>query len=381
MWLLFFLYTAASAAFVQLVLLPYLIPGMHYGHGMFVKDSWGFHFLAQEQAAAMTKYGWKAWRLCPGFNYFPVGIASIFYYLWYPEPYAVIPFNAVLHATAGCLVFFLISSFVRNRTAAFSGAALFVFNPSSLEWTSQIHRDGTFILGNLFALSAWFLVLKGVKEEKWRAFIYAVLMFFLGTGMILASRPYWKYVVSIACVALAVAMFIGMLAAWLKGSSKKFYYTAAFLSVCLMLVMQHSLGYFGKNDNPAERWENADSASITTGEQHAMKWRSTPHLPSYLDSKLYALAFCRFHETAEAAGSKIDSGDNFESATDFIPYLPRALQIGFLSPFPSMWFTPGTTAGTTVGRAVLGVVTMFFYMCLAFFCWSIPNYGKILISG
>ncbi len=376
MWLAFFLYTAATAAFVQLILLPYLLPGMHYGHGMFVKDSWGFHYLARDQAAAMIKFGWKAWRLCPAFNYFPVGIASIFYYLWYPEPFSLIPFNAVLHASAGCLVFFLISSFVKDRIAAFSGAALFVINPASLEWTSQIHRDGTFILGNMLVLSAWLLVLKGIEEEKWRAFTYAPFTFFLGAIMIWAPRPYWKYVVTIACIALAATMFIGMMMAWFKGSSKKFCYAAAFLSVCLMLVMQQSLGYFDKDYKPAERWDSADAGLTTPGEQHSVKWRFTPYVPKYVESKLYVLAVSRFKSAAHIAGSNIDSGVNFEAATDFITYLPRALQIGFLSPFPSMWFTPGSSTGTTVGRAVLGVITMFFYMCLVFFCWSILSYGK-----
>ena len=376
MWLVFFLYTAVAAFFVQLVLLPYLLPGMHYGHGLFVLDSTGFHQEAQEQAAAMMKYGWKAWHLRPYANY-PAGVASIFYYLLYPEPFSLIPFNAALQATAGCFIVFLLLSFLENRIAALSGGVLFVLDPTSLAWTSQIHRDGTFILGNLLVLSAWVLILKGIKEGNWRKFTYSIFIYLAGIMAIWAPRPYWTDVVSVACAILILVMFICMLAAWCKGASGKAWYAAAFLSLCLMLVLQQPFRYTEKAlQSPLQDWDEAGETFSKTGEQHSVEWHFNPYVPKYIDFKLYIISQCRFHVTLRPAASSIDNDINFESAADYLPYLPRALQIGFLSPFPSMWFTQGSSAGTTVGRAVLGIVTLFFYFCIAFFVLSLHAYRR-----
>ncbi len=378
MWLVFFLYTAAAGAFVQLVLLPFLLPGMHYGHGLFVPDSTGFHQVAKQQAAAMMKYGWKAWQLRPN-NFYPAGIASIFYYLWYPEPISLIPFNAVLHATAGCLVFFLLFSFVQDRIAAFGGAALFVLNPASLEWTSQIHRDGTFILGNLLVLSAWLLVLKGIDEEKWRKFIYSVFIFFIGASLMSVVRPYWGQVVEVACACLTAVIFFQLIVSLGKDASKKIHHVAAVLVVSFMLVMQIVLAEKNKVEFAPpviQAWDDAVAMMAQKGKQHEIEWRFSPFIPRYIESKLYILAQVRWAAATMGGGSLIDPEVEFESSNDFLLYLPRSLEVGFLSPFPSMCFSPGKTAGTTAGRVVLGILTMFFYICIAFFVRSLRMYWK-----
>lgn len=41
------------------------------------------------------------------------------------------------------------------------------------------------------------------------------------------------------------------------------------------------------------------------------------------------------------AKSTIDRGERFNSAADFPAYFPRAMQIGFLAPFPRDWFGQG----------------------------------------
>ena len=48
---------------------------------------------------------------------------------------------------------------------------------------------------------------------------------------------------------------------------------------------------------------------------------------------------------------------------ELIAYLPRALQIGFLSPFPNLWVSRGTETGN-LGRMMAGLETLVVYVVL-----------------
>ena len=66
LWLLFFAYAAIVALLVQLVLLPYVLPGLHAGNGLLIGGDWiGFHHQAAELADQVRANGWSAWRLRP----------------------------------------------------------------------------------------------------------------------------------------------------------------------------------------------------------------------------------------------------------------------------------------------------------------------------
>lgn len=62
-----------------------------------------------------------------------------------------------------------------------------------------------------------------------------------------------------------------------------------------------------------------------------------------------------------AAGSNIDTDVQFANAADIARYLPRAVEIGFCAPFPSMWFATGRQVGYA-GRVIGGLETMLMYV-------------------
>jgi len=64
------------------------------------------------------------------------------------------------------------------------------------------------------------------------------------------------------------------------------------------------------------------------------------------------------------AGSNLDTDVELRGTGDLIRYLPRAMEIGFLSPFPTMWFTTGVQVGV-IGRLVAGVEMLVMYLLLA----------------
>jgi len=52
-----------------------------------------------------------------------------------------------------------------------------------------------------------------------------------------------------------------------------------------------------------------------------------------------------FFTTYSGAGSFVDRETRFDNLADVILYLPRALQIGLLAPWPGMWFEPAASPG------------------------------------
>jgi hypothetical protein len=61
-----------------------------------------------------------------------------------------------------------------------------------------------------------------------------------------------------------------------------------------------------------------------------------------------------------ASGSAIDTDVEFHNKADMLRYLPRAAEIGFLAPFPDMWFGKGAMVNSS-GRLLSGVEMLLTY--------------------
>gem|GEM_PF-2082514 len=64
------------------------------------------------------------------------------------------------------------------------------------------------------------------------------------------------------------------------------------------------------------------------------------------------------------AATNIDLDVRFYSIHDLLLYIPRALQIGLLAPFPSMWLGNATSPGSGTMRLVAGMEMMLSYLLL-----------------
>lgn len=85
-----------------------------------------------------------------------------------------------------------------------------------------------------------------------------------------------------------------------------------------------------------------------------------------------AIARDRFIIFGRGAGSVIDETVSFNSPGDIVRYVPRALEIGYFAPFPSLWFSSGRRVGIT-GRIIGGVemtLTYLFEALACFFVWK-----------
>jgi hypothetical protein len=96
-----------------------------------------------------------------------------------------------------------------------------------------------------------------------------------------------------------------------------------------------------------------DSATTLAKDQPRLGTSGLPGRISYLRHD--------FIKTYPLAGSNIDTNVEFASIGDIISYLPRAMGIGFFSPFPNMWLVPGVQVGLS-GRLLSGIETLIMYI-------------------
>lgn len=246
-FLLFFVYSLGVSAAIQCYIVPKMFPHFDRGDGIIILDSNGFNQIAKEKAAEIREKGWSAWELRPQAQA-PAGIASIFYALLTPKPYTLLPYNALVHALSGCLVFWVLLH-IFSWWPAFFGSLLFVVNPAALQWVAQIHRDGVFILGNLLVLFGMLQFLNGLKSANTWRLVSGFAGGVAGTLLVWVARLYW---VQILLVFVLLVSLLLVLTCWgihrvADGKKSQGLYSVFFV-VCLLLfqgwlVKYHSAGF------------------------------------------------------------------------------------------------------------------------------------------
>jgi hypothetical protein len=87
------------------------------------------------------------------------------------------------------------------------------------------------------------------------------------------------------------------------------------------------------------------------------------------------------------AGSRLDEERRFTSAPDLLAYLPRAVTIGLLAPFPRQWVERGLTpTGTLERRVVAGEMILAHgcFLAVLLGLWRrllAPRLGVVLLCG
>ena len=100
-------------------------------------------------------------------------------------------------------------------------------------------------------------------------------------------------------------------------------------------------------------------------------WNPEVRLP-LIDGRVSAL-FCYRHGLIRAnsgQGSNIDHDRLLTNYREAIEYLPRALQVGLLAPFPVDWFKAGTSPGSQIKRMVSGLEMATVYVLWIGIIWA-----------
>lgn len=384
-WLSFALYSAVASLAVQFLIFPYIFPGFHHGHGLLMgSDATGYHIIASQLADRIEQSGWSAWTLIPD-GQSAAGLAAPFYVLFAHEPWSVIPLNAALHATGGLIVIQLLRLLGVRLGVAIAGGALWVCFPSSLQWVSQIQKDSFYFAGMLGVVLSWILLLRSTRRDSTpEKFLAALAVLGAGIALVGAARLYGLQLVQtlaigLACIAIPILAY--------KNWKKK---ADTFRSVSLIIVLvavpfglenvrrdvridaelpqTNRILEFDETPATARPGKAAiQTAKPITNAVAREYWHRTEFLPRSVDRTMMRIIVMRYGYVGSSyasAGSMIDLDDRILNATEFLMYFPRALQIGFLAPFPSHWISPGVTPGSSVMRKVAGVEMVLLYPLL-----------------
>ena len=391
--LIFFLNPLVVGLLVQLVLLPYVFPAWNAGDGLLVGlDSRTFHRMAVEQARALETGGWQVWS----FTGQPVvGIASLFYALIAPHPWAVLPLNAFLHGLAAWVLYKILRFFLEKRSHAFLAALpLFLF-PSALSWVTQMHNDNYAVTAGVLLVYAWVCF---ARKESWknkRLILGGALALLAGAGLFWLVRDYvvamYTAVGAVLLVFLIVLFLVRRIRSYWSWKQTltaiavvcfTFFLTAALQAVRLKSEGVESNpdfqsvfsgpGIFQQDDQLTA--QERDPESVSPGKI----WEHSTWLPSWIDNQMEELSIKRTKAlrkvwTETRGASNIDTDVLFRNTMDILLYMPRAAEIAFLTPFPADWFGQGSKAPNTMMRRVSGLEMSFAYVSwlgLLFACWA-----------
>jgi len=265
------------------------------------------------------------------------------------------PLNVVFYLAILALVFIICRRLFDKRAALFATIVVGIW-PSFLLHTTQPLRDPMAIsLGLLFLAinSVWL-----VEEPPWK---WAVALVALGmiteVFLWLVKSEMWPVTIGIVCLTCALLL--------VKMALRRSGRAANLLAVLTLLITSVVIPpALSRLDQPARRWAgNRGVANLYYNDTDAA---IAPAMMAYVPPRSPLVARTarlrhKFILLYPEAGSNIDTDVEFQSLSDLIRYIPRAAAIGFLAPFPRMWFERGTQNGRT-GRIVAGTETAILYL-------------------
>jgi hypothetical protein len=376
LWVFVFVYTILIGLFVQFIALPHIFPSLHAGDGLIKGlDGTKFHRIALDLANSIKQNGWGQWELMPD-KQLVSGIAAIFYVLIYPEPWTVLPVNALLNATAALCFYLIFLKITANKPLSLVATLPFLFFPSNLLWNAQFHNENYAVPGVILVLYGWAAILDQDKDHRKiipKENILAICAIAFGTMLIglvreeILSGFVWVFVAAV--IVLIVISFI-------RRKSALRFVVPILTALLLMLVVNFALLGTGPDLTLALQPSTTQPSTTTTSESAASssststrtrnEWKETPGIPAVVDAQFKKIAKFRskFIRAWDYAGSNIDSEVTFHNALDMIRYIPRAAEIGFLSPFPNLWFSEGEKETGRLTRFVSAFEMILVYVIL-----------------
>lgn len=295
------------------------------GYASFASDSISCHFQALELVEHLRNSEWAPWWQMD--SRFHTRLASICYHLWGQwtgyNNLSLLPLNL------GALFFtwlgFNKMMMMLGGTGPKSSAFLCLL-PTIVLHFSQLLRDPYYISIFIWWLYAWVLLFQIQNKSKhlkaW------VMILCLSPFLFWVRERFWvtTQVMSLVWLLLAFAMvlFRKQHLKWLIG-----------VFVLCACINAHSIYKYAQKN-----WfRNIETSEMKDPRQKDFVF-------------FYKLASLRsdFNKSYQQPSS-LDNHIEFKNDQDVIAYLPRALQIGFLAPFPNMWWRDGGKTGR-MGRWV-----------------------------
>ena len=295
------------------------------------------------------------------------GIAAIFYVLIYPEPWSVLPFNAFMNASASICLFLILKKFVSDERKSLIALLPFLLYPSSFQWNAQFHNENTVIPGMFFVLLGWVSIsIQKTNNEDihFTSMISAFFLIALGSLLLNLTRDY----IFIGIVYLFSTTGCGLGIYWtiqkIRQNISSAEYLLRIVSISILIITMSVISF---TTRASSRKSSVDIFAPSTSTSEFVKnWQKVTWLPTVIDNQIKNISTYRnrFVKQWDHGGSSIDLDVTFNNAADFFTYIPRAFQIGFLSPFPNIWLIEGKKAMGAATRVISGLETIVSYTCL-----------------
>jgi putative peptidoglycan lipid II flippase len=386
-WSLGFVYASLMALLLQKAILP-LMPELHAGHGLLQNDAIVFHNMAVDVATRIQASGWSEWQLFPPGATANVSLLAALYALLGNDPAWFIPFNAAAHAGGALLIYRLGPRMWPGLPGQLGGLVAgiaFLTFPSALQWYGQVHKDSFAILGTLLLLEAW-LQITSTNETSLRR--HVLLLVKAGSGAILLGlvRPYY---VALLLLGLSITFMTDIAFVFFVKHKRCQHGLIGRISILILIsaltfLFAHTdraVGVYGENGFGSDTNSSTNLSLAILTDKINWQWHTSTSVPPPLEKALKRGSELRAHFVAfgrsVGASSEID-GDRLPSdALSSLSYLPRALFVGLMAPFPDSW-SEKMTAPRLIG-AMETAVWYLFFLGTVITIWSRPS--RELLAG
>lgn len=340
-----FCYVLILGLLLQLFIIP--ATSLHAGDGLLKGGDWiAFHQIAIELAEKIEQNGWHMWRLRPE-GQAPAGVAALLYVITgIYQPWILLPVNAILFAVSAACLHLILSVFTvsRNKTLL-ATLPLFLLPSLAIVW-GQFHKDIWVLAGLFLVLVFWSrMIAMGPLG------IFEILICVVGGNcLIFLVRPYALKILLLSQLLVFILLIFN---SSIVKSLKLFLQGALALFFTLFVI------YATKTMN--QEIPGAEDVSRYACAQ----WRYTLS-NAFIDEAFSRLSCYRemWIEKSAFAASNVDADIHFEAASDVIAYIPRAVQVGMLAPFPNSWSGLDISDINPDCLNYLVLLRLFFYMPL-----------------
>ena len=355
----------------------------------------GLDSLHYHKLGVMATEVWKKGLLevpsagATGFEYFI--IVGMMYWFLGPCPLYPILLNCLLAASSGLLAYAISRTFLARR-AALTSAVLVSYWPSSLLWSTQLMKES--LSWFLLFAALWLLVsaiqtngiLPAPHRQRW-----GVRYILLGGAVVLMKRlrPYLGAALLLTTLVIFVPLAVK---AFLRRQMSHVARYAVLLLVVVfstlsaqMPAMSNFLSKLGSSLHSATPRQPspavapvAPSLGDATLEQRKGTELVQEHGSKLVD-QIVSQMTAQAHSFVSAlspgslegmrqgyvfggGNAVIDAKAHLSNPRALITYLPRALVIGVLAPFPRQWFHPWQSAGAA--SPLVGIEMCLIYLLL-----------------